>query len=920
MNLNDLYEMRDSRDAYERDVDNSQAGMGKQSRSDVTGEEEPSGVFTVVINGKPWKTGSSNEMFALASRVADKHSDKKVAVKWPTGELNTVKSRDVTEGYHNSKTIITEALITQKLWENAGRKLMEAQLTADQINQIFQQVEQGATAAGGNRTLIGKGKDAAEAVNKAWEDLKTKVQNSGPIKGVDAMYDQAAEKLKQATGGDQGVMKYVQKYRDFAKAHPVAQSLIYAALIAAAGITGVAPGGAAVLGLFKLVDKLLQGEKFSSAAYSGAKTGAMAYGAAKVGDYIKGQMAAKADPGMAYKPDVRTPTAGQGAGQSYDAGGTFASTAENPGVRRLANWAVKNFDQNTYDYVPKGMDVFVYDKAGNLVQSITSDGSMRRAGIYTGKQMLDVMKKSAGVYESINLSESQIFLLIGKIVERQHKIDEGIMDTIKGAAGKAVDWAKTKGTNLTTKVTADKLLQAWKKAGSPTDSEAVAKIIQSAGIPSDSIKQVYGTMKIPFAGEPGAAAAPAPAANQAAGGIPAVPAKPAATAQTPAAAPAPAAKPATPQATSTTAGAPSKVTYGGLLAPKKSAAPVADFSKTGFSGYQTATAKQPAKQPSMAEGHTEVKDKEGKVVSWKDDSEWHPAEKNKQGQPKDPRGVVTHLSDVARRKTAAQQDMAEAEVDSDGYSVDHADSGEYDYEGDQARDQMNTIVRAARRLDGLLDDNENMPEWVQMKVTLAADYLDTAADYIESNQEPELEEGWKEKLGGAALAGALALGAGGAQARVMPGDDPGVNRLTGKPIATQQAADTAPTQSTSSISVAKSQAQYDVDTQTLTYKGKQYKWNSDAQATGQGEVVTAPSMAVGSRSMGSTKVELNPNGTYTKVPANESQEKVGNMDADKFDSAMARLKQLAGAGPLKTVYDPTKRVYRNIPVAVQPQK
>jgi hypothetical protein len=44
-----------------------------------------------------------------------------------------------------------------------------------------------------------------------------------------------------------------------------------------------------------------------------------------------------------------------------------------------------------------------------------------------------------------------------------------------------------------------------------------------------------------------------------------------------------AAKPTTPQATSTTAGAPSKVTYGGLLAPKKSAAakaqPVAETIK-----------------------------------------------------------------------------------------------------------------------------------------------------------------------------------------------------------------------------------------------------------------------------------------------------------------------------------------------------
>jgi len=57
---------------------------------------------------------------------------------------------------------------------------------------------------------------------------------------------------------------------------------------------------------------------------------------------------------------------------------------------------------------------------------------------------------------------------------------------------------------------------------------------------------------------------------------------------------------------------------------------------------------------------------------------------------------------------------------------------------------------------------------------------------------PIMDEGWKSTLGGAALAGAMALGAGGAHARVMPGDDPNINRLTGKPIATQQATDPAP--------------------------------------------------------------------------------------------------------------------------------
>ena len=47
-------------------------------------------------------------------------------------------------------------------------------------------------------------------------------------------------------------------------------------------------------------------------------------------------------------------------------------------------------------------------------------------------------------------------------------------------------------------------------------------------------------------------------------------------------------------------------------------------------------------------------------------------------------------------------------------------------------------------------------------------------------------------------------------------------------------------------------------------------------------------------------------------------EKVGNMDADDFDDAMSRLKKLAGAGPMRTVYDPDRRVYRNVPTAVQP--
>jgi len=41
---------------------------------------------------------------------------------------------------------------------------------------------------------------------------------------------------------------------------------------------------------------------------------------------------------------------------------------------------------------------------------------------------------------------------------------------------------------------------------------------------------------------------------------------------------------------------------------------------------------------------------------------------------------------------------------------------------------------------------------------------------------------------------------------------------------------------------------------------------------------------------------------------------------DDYQDMVSRVKKLAGLGPLKTVYDPQKRVYKNVPTAVQPKK
>ena len=57
---------------------------------------------------------------------------------------------------------------------------------------------------------------------------------------------------------------------------------------------------------------------------------------------------------------------------------------------------------------------------------------------------------------------------------------------------------------------------------------------------------------------------------------------------------------------------------------------------------------------------------------------------------------------------------------------------EYDYEGDMARGQLQSIISNAQRVHDMLEDNDNLPEWVQSKITLAEDYISTVANYMMS--------------------------------------------------------------------------------------------------------------------------------------------------------------------------------------------
>jgi hypothetical protein len=113
---------------------------------------------------------------------------------------------------------------------------------------------------------------------------------------------------------------------------------------------------------------------------------------------------------------------------------------------------------------------------------------------------------------------------------------------------------------------------------------------------------------------------------------------------------------------------------------------------------------------------TTQKDKNGKLISFKYEGDWKKSTEKKEGS-----GKASNLAGQALKK---MQQTNEAK-----------DPAEYDQEGDMAKTQLRSIKYHADELHEMLSDNDNLPEWVQSKLTLAQDYLQTVCDYMYSKDE-----------------------------------------------------------------------------------------------------------------------------------------------------------------------------------------
>jgi len=102
-------------------------------------------------------------------------------------------------------------------------------------------------------------------------------------------------------------------------------------------------------------------------------------------------------------------------------------------------------------------------------------------------------------------------------------------------------------------------------------------------------------------------------------------------------------------------------------------------------------------------------------------------------------------------------------------------------------------------------------------------------------------------------------------------------------------------------------------------KGQDYK-SLPTKATEGAPVTTTPGSVDPGGAVDNFKQQMANNTERDMAEGNRKPEPPEADYGDDYQAMVQRVKKLAGLGPLKTVYDPNKRVYRNMPTAVQPRK
>lgn len=435
--------------------------------------------------------------------------------------------RESCDGLTKDQRVVVEGIY------NELRPLIEASLSPQQIQQIFGDAEKALTAQGGNRTLLGKGVDTAKKANEIINNIGRWLQNTTPVQNFDAKF----EKLKLDINKkfpDSKILDGISNMAIWVKDNPGKTAAVIGILTAIASLAAGPVGGAIAGQVLKGSVELLKGEKLSTAIGKGAKAAALGWLTGKAVEFIGNALSAPVESAARemgrgiVKADYKA-TISEIGGKFGDRFETFATGELYGKAQDVAD--IKEVWQAGIDAWKEGEYLranSMFNSAQQMTQELANPEYVKSvaATAETAKTMMDAAKGMQSFFGSMAdvaqgaatgasgakkesyytqqrpLSEGQVYVLFSKVEQL------GEANFLSRAAGAVAQKAAQVGTNLTTRVTADKLNKAWQKAGSPTDSEELAKFLAGQGVTDDIVKQIYTTMKLPV---PGAALQPAAA-------------------------------------------------------------------------------------------------------------------------------------------------------------------------------------------------------------------------------------------------------------------------------------------------------------------------------------------------------------------------------------------------------------------------
>lgn len=364
--------------------------------------------------------------------------------------------------------------------------LCEVAMDPTQIQQLFKDIE-----SGGGRTGLGKTVDAVKGAKDKISDVWFNkfggmLQSSAPVQAFDQKWEEIKSSI--ATKNPELAAKLA-KYGEFAKNNPKLHKFLLAiggSVAAALGVAlagGVGAGALAVgtgagiaTGIINIADRLLQGQKASTAIGRGATTGAIAGlaagAAAKIGEMIRAGISSDV---IAQLKDMRI----MRHTMEYN-GQMFSAVTKEPETSMLNNaWEAMTKDfKPTPETIQKFADMMAKVSDPAYQEQISKTREIAIAAKEAAKSSIAVVR------DLTNIAASAASGAVSAATNQQPKesLSESQIQELFGFTGNKFDAAK--------------LNKAWQKAGSPTDSEDVVKVLQSAGVDNAFIIPLFDKLGI----------------------------------------------------------------------------------------------------------------------------------------------------------------------------------------------------------------------------------------------------------------------------------------------------------------------------------------------------------------------------------------------------------------------------------------